>query len=130
MFSSLIFVDVAALCVGLEVCRRTSSLGVHGNATESAIRIIRILSGLALILGPGFLIAGAMGLARAGPKGPFFFIEQAFYTSTMGYPVMYLVCTGVSVLLANRNRLVLALLAQAAPIAIPIVLVVLMLVLG
>jgi hypothetical protein len=129
VFWSMFYVDMAALFIGMEVCRRTASFGAQGNARENTLRIIRILGGVALILTPGFLIAGAMGLARAGPKGQFFFIEQAFYVSTMAYPLSYLACTGVSLLLANRNRVVLALLVQAAPIAIPIVLFVLGLVL-
>jgi hypothetical protein len=92
---------------------------------QSAIRLLRILGGLALILTPGFVIAGEMGMAREGPKGPYFFIEQAFYIFTIAYPLAYLICTGGSIFLANRNRLVSAFLAQAAPIAIPVVLFVL-----
>jgi hypothetical protein len=68
-----------------------------------------------------------MGLAA--PKRPCFFILPAFYISTMGYASLYLVCTVVSVLLAEQNRVVLALLAQAAPIAIPVALFVLVFVL-
>jgi hypothetical protein len=89
------------------------------------IRILRTLEAAALILTPGFLLAGAMGLAREGQKGPYFFIEQAFYISTIVYPLTYLVCTFGSMLLANQERVVAALLAQAAPIAIPALLFVL-----
>jgi hypothetical protein len=96
-----------------------------GNPSETAIRVIRILGGVGVLLAPGFIVGGVMGLARAGPKGPFFFIEQAFYISTMGYPFLYLVCTMLSMSLAERNSAVLALLAQAAPIAIPVVLFIL-----
>jgi hypothetical protein len=122
LFWSLIYVDIAALLVALVVWRRTANVGAQAHGVKKAIRIIGNLGGVGLILTPGFLVAGAMGLAAEGPKGPFFFITQAFYISTMGYPLMYLACTGASVLLANRNRVVLALLAEAAPITIPVLL--------
>ncbi len=48
----------------------------------------RLLSGLVMLLTPGFLLAGIMGLAREGHRGPFFFIEQAFYCSTILYPLL------------------------------------------
>ena len=73
-----------------------------------------------MILTPGFLLAGIMGLAREGHKGPFFVLEVAFYLCTMGYPLLFLAGTIVSTSHANRNYLVAALLAQAAPIAIPV----------
>jgi hypothetical protein len=121
--SFLIAVDIAGLHVALVVWGYTT--WVQG--VEDAIHLVRFVGGLAtLLLTPGFIIAGAIGMARAGPKGPYFFIEQAFYLSTMAYSLMYLACTGLSVLLANRNYVVSALLSQAAPLTIlPVVLAVL-----
>lgn len=116
----LIAVDIAGLHVALVVWGYTTYLWVEG--VEDANRLVRFVGGFALLLSPGFLIAGAMGLARAGPKGPYFVIEQAFYLSTMAYPLMYLACTGLSVLLADRDYVISALLSQAAPITIPVVL--------
>lgn len=122
MSSRVIWFLIALGIVGLHI-----ALVVWGwrQGGEDVISIVRFVGGLALLLTPGFLIAGAMGMARAGPKGPYFFIEQAFYISTMAYPLMYLACTGLSVFLEDWKYPISALLSQAAPIAIPVVLYVL-----
>jgi hypothetical protein len=94
-----------------------------GSWRETAIRVIRILGAVGLLLTPFFIGAGIMGLAAEERKGPVFFsLHKAFYISTMSYPLLYLVCTMLSINLAVRNFTVFAFLAQAAPIAIPIVL--------
>lgn len=84
--------------------------------------IVRNLGLIGLILSPGFVIGGVMGLAREGTRGPFFFIEQAFYVATIAYPVNLFLCTIFAALLMKQNRRYLALMVQSAPIMLPILL--------
>ena len=80
------------------------------------------LSALLVLLTPGLLIAGIMGLAREGRRGRYFFVEQAFYWSTMLYPLLFAVSTFGAILLIGRRRVALACVMQSLPILVPLAL--------
>lgn len=94
---------------------------------KGIVRLVRAIECVALLATHALVGAGIMGLARAGRKGPFFFIEEAFYISTMAYPLTFFICTVAAKLLVDRKHLVAALLVQAAPVVVPAVLWILVL---
>ncbi|MBL8824096.1 MAG: hypothetical protein JNJ77_16035 [Planctomycetia bacterium] len=98
-----------------------------------SIESVRVLCAYLLILTPGFLTAGIMGLSvsigHKGPKAPLVFIPVAFYITTMIYPGIYLVCSLFAYVMLSVKWLKTAFIFQVAPIAIPVSLFLLMLVL-
>jgi hypothetical protein len=95
-----------------------------------AIMVLHILGGIAILLTPGFLVAGVMGLAREGHRGRFFFIEQAFYWSMMLYPLVYGACILVALVLVKQSHFRVALLVSILPFLIPGLLLLLVIVTG
>lgn len=79
---------------------------------------------------PFFWIGGAMGLAREGYRGPFFFIEEAFYWSVMLFPLPFMVFTLLSLFLISLGRGKTACVVQLFPFLIPIGLLCMVIMLG
>ncbi len=120
IFYCLLLLSIGSLIMAASLLKNAFVWPTDGEAVAKAVYIIRVLGVAGLILSPGFILGGIMGMARAGDKGRYFFVEQAFYISTIGYPFLYLAGTRISMPLTERDYLDLALIAQAAPILIPL----------
>lgn len=98
--------------------------------TIRTIEVVRAICGFICILTPGFVVAGIMGLSVAighgGPKAPLVFIPVAFFITMMAYPAIYLVCSLFAHVMSTIQWLKTAFAIQLAPIAIPVFLFLLM----
>jgi hypothetical protein len=81
--------------------------------------VLQVITSLAVLLTPGFIIAGVMGLAREGPRGRFFFVEQAFYWTTMLYPLLWIIATVATLIAVAQKQLLLGCFIQAMPFWLP-----------
>jgi hypothetical protein len=82
--------------------------------------VLQVTTALAVLFTPVFIIAGIMGLAREGPRGRFFFVEQAFYWATMLYPLLWLVATVGTLIAIMYKQFLLGCLIQALPFLLPV----------
>lgn len=98
--------------------------------TIRTIEVVRVICGFICILTPGFLVASIMGLSVAighsGPKAPLVFIPVAFFITMMAYPAIYLVCSLFAHVMSTIQWMKTAFAIQLAPIAIPVFLFLLM----
>lgn len=92
--------------------------------------VLLLLGLLVSCMTPFFWLGGIMGLAREGYRGPFFFIEQAFYWSTMLFPLHLIVFTLIALLLLFVGRGKSACVVQLFPFLIPIGLLCMVIMLG
>lgn len=73
-----------------------------------------------LLIYPGVLLAGVMGLAgnRTGQEPELLmFVAYSFLVGSIGYPLVYLVCLFTARILVNKKKDGLAIKVSAVPLA-------------
>ncbi|MBL8822627.1 MAG: hypothetical protein JNJ77_08580 [Planctomycetia bacterium] len=93
-------------------------------------RVIRGIGIFLLILTPGLIPAGIMGLSAGiggkGPRATLNFIPITFYVTTMFYPVLFGICWFFASLCEESKNYGLAITLLLIPLVIPLILFLLM----